>query len=99
MATVHVAIYDAVMAISGTHQPYAAVPAMPGAGASVDAAVSSAAYNMLAALFPNRSAQYQAAYDAEIAKVLAGAPRRAASRWARTSPTASSRCGRTTAAR
>ena len=72
MATVHVAIYDAVMAITGTHQPFAAVPAAPGAGASVDAAVSSAAYNVLKSLFPNRSAQYQAAYDAEIAKVPAG---------------------------
>ena len=27
LATVHVAIYDAVMAIAGTHQPYAIPPA------------------------------------------------------------------------
>ena len=57
MATVHVAIYDAVMAIVGTHQPYAADPSIAATGASVDAAATAAAYWALAGLFPNRASQ------------------------------------------
>src|SRR5262245_50654884 len=34
LATVHVAIYDAVMAIAGTHRPYAITPTAATAGAS-----------------------------------------------------------------
>ncbi len=63
LATVHVAIYDAVMAIAGTHQSYAITPVAPAAGASQEAAVAAAAYRVLLGLFPSRSAQYQAAYD------------------------------------
>ena len=63
LATVHVAIYDAVMAIAGTHQPYAITLVAPAAGASQDAAAAAAAYGVLRGLFPSRSAQYQAAYD------------------------------------
>jgi len=63
LATVHVAIYDAVMAIVGTHRPYAVTPMMAAAGASQDAAVASAAYRVLLGLFPSRTAQYQTAYD------------------------------------
>ena len=67
LATVHVAIYDAVMAIVGTHQPYAIIPPSAAADASQEAAVASAAYRVLLGLFPARTAQYQAAYDAYIA--------------------------------
>jgi len=63
LATVHVAIYDAVMAIVGTHRPYAVTPITAAAGASQDAAVASAAYRVLLGLFPSRTAQYQTAYD------------------------------------
>jgi len=63
LATVHVAIYDAVMAIVGTHRPYAVTPMTAAAGASQDAAVASAAYRVLLGLFPSRTAQYQTAYD------------------------------------
>ncbi len=72
MATVHVAIYDAVIAIVGTHQPYAAVPSIAATGASVDAAATAAAYWVLAGLFPNRSSQYQAPYDEGLAKIPDG---------------------------
>jgi hypothetical protein len=72
MATVHVAIYDAVMAIVGTHQPYAAVPSISASGASVDAAATAAAYWVLAGLFPNRSSQYQTPYDEGLAKIPDG---------------------------
>ena len=63
MATVHIAIYDAVIAIAGTHKPFAVTPTTPVAGASMDAAASAAAYGVLKGLFPARSNVYQAAYD------------------------------------
>jgi hypothetical protein len=72
LATVHVAIYDAVMAIAGTHRPYAVTPTAATAGASQEAATAAAAYFVLRGLFPNRSAQYQAAYDSFLATLPDG---------------------------
>lgn len=43
LATVHVAIYDALVAITGTHRPYAVTPRAAAAGASQEAAVAAAA--------------------------------------------------------
>ncbi|MEP7296376.1 MAG: vanadium-dependent haloperoxidase [Burkholderiales bacterium] len=63
LATVHLAVYDAVTAIDGRYQPYAITPVSSAAGASMDAAASAAAYGVLHALFPNRGAQYEAAYE------------------------------------
>ena len=40
LATVHVAIYDALMAIAGTHRPYAITPTTAAADASQEAAVA-----------------------------------------------------------
>ena len=71
LATVHVAIYDAVNAIVGTHKAFGATPATPAAGASQEAAAAAAAYGVLKGLFPNRAAQYQAAYDDFIAAIPA----------------------------
>ena len=71
LATVHVAIYDAVNAIVGTHTTFAATPMTPAAGASQEAAAAAATYGVLKGLFPNRSAQYQAAYDAFVAVIPA----------------------------
>jgi hypothetical protein len=67
LASVHVAIYDAVVAIEGRYKPFAVKPTGPATGASTEAAVSAAAYGVLKALFPNRSAQYQAAYEQRLA--------------------------------
>jgi hypothetical protein len=72
VATVHVAIYDAVVAIEGRYKPFAVKPKAPAAGASVDAAVSAAAYGVLKALFPNRSTQYQPAYEQRLAAIPDG---------------------------
>jgi hypothetical protein len=72
MATVHLAIYDALMAVTGTHRPFALAPQPPQAGASEQAAVAAAAYRVLAALFPNRTAHFQAAYDHSLAGIGEG---------------------------
>jgi hypothetical protein len=73
LATVHVAIYDAVSAIDGRFKPFAITPAAPAAGASIDAAATAAAYGVLRALFPNRGAQYEAAYESRLASIDAPA--------------------------
>lgn len=72
VASVHVAIYDAVVAIEGRYKPFAVRPKAPGAGASVEAAVSAAAYGVLKTLFPNRSEVYQAAYEQRLAAIADG---------------------------
>ena len=72
LATVHVAIYDAMMAIVGTHQPYAVIPPSAAADASQEAAIATAAYRTLLGLFPARTAQYQAAYDTAMANIADG---------------------------
>jgi hypothetical protein len=69
LATVHLAMYDAAMAIARTHRPYAIEPTVPTDGASIDAAVGAAAHGVLSAIFPGRSATYQPAYDAWLAQL------------------------------
>jgi hypothetical protein len=64
LATVHLAMYDAAMAIARTHRPYAIKPSAPTEGASIDAAVGAAAHGVLSSLFPSRSAIYTPAYQA-----------------------------------
>ncbi|MFC7650132.1 hypothetical protein ACFQX6_64705 [Streptosporangium lutulentum] len=69
-AMVHGAIYDAVNAIAGTpYQPYLTTPRVKGA-ASMDAAVASAAYRVLSALFPDQRERLTTQYD----EALAGIP-------------------------
>jgi hypothetical protein len=63
LATVHLAMYDAAMAVARTHRPYAFRPLEATDGASIDAAVGAAARSVLAALFPSRSGVYQPRYD------------------------------------
>ena len=58
-ATVHVAIFDSVVSITGGYWPYATEPTSPTAGASVNAAAASAACTALRGLFPNRAPQYE----------------------------------------
>jgi hypothetical protein len=72
LATVNLAIYDAMMAITPTHKPFAFTPTTPAAGASQEAAIAAAAYGVLRGLFPARSASYQAAYDSYVAALPDG---------------------------
>jgi hypothetical protein len=75
LVTVHLAMYDAVMAIAGTHKPYAITPATSGAGAGdvgMKAAAVEAAYRALKGLFPSGGANYEARYAADIAALPNG---------------------------
>jgi hypothetical protein len=72
LATVQLAVYDAVIAIAGTHRPYAVTPTSPVAGASMEAAAIEAAYRTLKGLFPSRGAVYEAAYTNSMAGIADG---------------------------
>jgi hypothetical protein len=77
LATLHNAIYDAVMAIVGKHEPSATTPADTNpVGASGEAAVAAAPCRLLTGLFQNRAALHQ---DANWARVSAIALRTVAS--------------------
>ncbi len=69
MAIVHVAIYDAVNAITRTHEPYAFGEKVP-RGASPEAAVAAAAHRTLVALYP----ALEEDYDDLLAESLEGIP-------------------------
>jgi hypothetical protein len=76
LVTTHLAMYDAVVAISGTHRPYAIRPAASGAGgsaAAMNAAAIEAAYRVLKGLFPAGGANYEAQYASDMAAIADGA--------------------------
>jgi hypothetical protein len=60
LATMHLAMYDAVVAIEGKYRPFAVTPVSPAAGASASTAAGAAACVVLQGLFPSRSPQYAA---------------------------------------
>ena len=74
MATVHVAMYDAVMAIVGTHQQFLVTPVAtaPKTGRAQDAAVMAAAYGVIKAFWPDRSTVYRSLYDTRLAALVSG---------------------------
>jgi hypothetical protein len=74
MGIVHAAIYDAAVAISGGYHPYHVSPVVP-AGASLDAAVATAAHRVLVDLFPGQQADLDAAYGASLADIPEGQPK------------------------
>jgi len=71
LASVHVAIYDAVTAIDRKYEPFAIVVKSRNRGASQEAAVVGAAYGVLKGLFPGRSSLYQTAYDSYVSSAAA----------------------------
>jgi hypothetical protein len=71
MGIVHAAIYDAAVGVAGGYRPYRVSPAVP-PGASLDAAVATAAHRVLAGLFPGQQAALDAAYAASLAAIPDG---------------------------
>ncbi|WP_457447246.1 vanadium-dependent haloperoxidase [Roseateles sp. P5_E4] len=73
LALTHVAMFDAINAITRTHQAYMSpAPAAP-AGASAEAAAASAAHAVLASIYPLQKPALDAALQASLAKVPDGA--------------------------
>jgi hypothetical protein len=71
MGIVHAGIYDAAVAVSGGYQPYHVAPVVP-PGASLDAAVATAAHRVLVGLFPAQQAALDAAYEESLARIPEG---------------------------
>jgi hypothetical protein len=69
MAMVHIAIFDAVNAISGNYRGYSDIPVAP-KGASIEAAIGFAAHDTLNALYPSQSEEC----DEVLAEDLAAIP-------------------------
>jgi hypothetical protein len=72
LVTTHLAMYDAVIAIAGTHQPYAIRPTTSGAGGgevAMNAAAIEAAYRVLKGLFPAGGANYETPYTDGMAAI------------------------------
>ena len=65
----HIAIYDAIVAIDGGYTPFATTVSTVPPGASRDAAVAAAANRILTALYPALAATITAHYNAAIAAV------------------------------
>jgi hypothetical protein len=74
-AMVHGAMYDAVNAIDHRYQPYLPVPRAR-RDASKDAAAATAAFRVLAALYPDQLPALQARYDASLAAIADGRTKR-----------------------
>jgi hypothetical protein len=70
-AMVQGAVYDAVEAIDGRRRPYLPTPQAP-RGDSEDAAAATAAFRVLAGLFPAQQATLQAHYTASLGAVADG---------------------------
>lgn len=73
MAMVQGSVYGAVNAIDRRNRPYLVNRRFP--HASEEAAVATAAFRVLDALFPAQHAALQAQYDASLAAILDGAPK------------------------
>jgi len=71
MAVTQLAVFEAVNAITGDYTPYLGTVVAP-AGASVDAAAVTAAYQVLKTYFPLAAANLDAAYAASLAAIPNG---------------------------
>jgi hypothetical protein len=65
----HIAIYDAIVAIDGGFEPYATAVSVPAGPISREAAVAAAANRILTALFPSLTSAITTRYNAAIAAV------------------------------
>jgi hypothetical protein len=74
MGIVHAAIYDAAVGVSGGYHPYRVSPVVP-AGASLDAAVATAAHRVLVDLFPGQQVALDEAYETSLAGIPEGQPK------------------------
>jgi len=71
MAIVHIAIFDAVNAIVGGYESYTGIRAAPD-GASMKAAVSQAAHDALAALFPSQATSFDQLLAEDLGRIPDG---------------------------
>ncbi len=80
LAILHASIYDAVNAISRTHEEYL-VPSRVPASALPEAAASAAAHAVLVTLFPAESGQFDALYTTSLSVIPEGPRKNAGIDW------------------
>lgn len=73
LALTHVAMFDAVNAVTRTHQPYMDPTPKAPAGASAEAAAATAAHTVLVSIYPLQKPALDAALQASLAKLPDGA--------------------------
>ncbi len=95
MSYTQTAVYDALVAIYGTYEPYGPALTAP-VGASADAAVVEAAYTTLANYFPGNATVLRPRGPPRCSGSVTGRPRPTASRSAIRQPWTSSRSGTAT---
>lgn len=71
IAIVHIAIFDAVIAIDGGYRSYTGISSSP-KDASVNAAIAQAAHDTLCALFPSQAPNFDTALEADLKLVSNG---------------------------
>jgi hypothetical protein len=72
LGVVQAAVYDAMVAIEGGYQPVGGVSLEPAPGASVEAAVATAAHAVLVHAFPDQQPDLDAAYATALAAIPEG---------------------------
>jgi hypothetical protein len=76
MAIVHIAIFEAVNAITGGHASYVGLPRAR-SDASMSAAIAQAAHDTLVALFPSQATRFDEELAGELRRIRNGSPKRA----------------------
>lgn len=74
MAIVHIAVFDAIVAINGGYESYTGLPRVRGAVA-MKAAIAQAAHDTLVALFPSQAPIFAEALATDLAKIRDGRPK------------------------
>src|SRR5882762_2150730 len=72
MAIVHIAMFDAINAITGNCRTYSGIH--PDPSASMDSAMAQAAHDTLVAMFPSQASKFDATLSTDLAAIPAGAP-------------------------
>jgi hypothetical protein len=73
LAMLDAALYDAVNSLAGTHEPYLGRQPVPAGGASAEAAVAGAGFELLRALYPSFTPRAQELFDRQTAAGLSAA--------------------------
>jgi hypothetical protein len=84
LAMLHLAVYDAVNGILGTHEPYLAPASEPPLFAWAEAAATAAARDVLSALFPDAEAHFDAIHATVLSGIADGSHKTDGIAWGQT---------------
>jgi hypothetical protein len=71
LAIIHIAVFDAVNAITGRYPSYTGLTPAP-ADSSLDAAIAKAAHDTLVALYPSQAASFNERYTQDLLRIAGG---------------------------